>query len=669
MGKVEHVNVVDQMNTEDEQPVPVQRKRPKLKKRYVLISILLILLVVGSVFSVIEYRAYNTRYHNDLALAQTGVQHLRKAESLLAAYQKNFFDDRPVSQAQQEFSAAIPIFAQLNTELKSLPAISTSLPVYGARLNAALRLLPIAIEASQAGLVACSTLKLLISRFHNPVSGKGQDLTMADLAVVNQNFQQIKTVFNLIVGQVSHLQPADLQLDPHLSKLLDTFHKDLPTLQAWLGTAEKLLTVIPTLLGVGTPTNYLVEVLDSTELRPGGGFIGNYGIVTVSGGRLASAHLTDTYLLDNAFIATGHSIPFPAAYTWFDQSPQGWSLRDSNLDADFRTDALNAEHLYTQEGGVIPVQGVIAITPALIQQALEITGPISVPEYHETVTSQNLVDRIHYYQLVADDRGQGIVSSPDGHTSVRKHFTALLAEHFLARVHQLPSSEVSRFIQLILKAMQSKDIQIYLNQSIAENLLHQLHLDGAIQQSNGDGIFVVDANIASDKANSFITSTLNDQVVIDARGNATHHTTLSYAWSIAGKLYGSPLYRDYVRVYVPPGSILNTQDGWQPRGTSTAFGREVWAGFFTLSYGQADTITLTWTVPGVARKDANGWHYSDALQRQAGSPLWKLDLQVTLPPCAVINNKEGGLVSTGRQRATLNQLLYKDINVRLDYAC
>lgn len=658
MGKVDHVNVVDQMNTEGEQPVSVRRKRPKLKKRYVLIGILLFLFLVGSVFSVIGYRTYDTRYHNDLALAQTGAQHLRKAESLLAAYQKNLFDDRPVNQAQQEFSAAIPIFVQLNTELKSLPGISTSLPVYGARLNAALHLLPIAIEASQAGLVACRTLNLLISRFHNPVSGKGQDLTMADLAVVNQNFQQIKTVFNLIVDQVSHLQPADLQLDPRLSKLLDTFHREIPTLQTWLGTAEKLLPVIPTLLGVGTPTNYLVEVLDSSELRPGGGFIGNYGIVTVSGGRLASAHLTDTYLLDNAFKATGRSIPFPAAYTWFDQSPGGWSLRDSNLDADFQTDARNAEHLYTQEGGVIPVQGVIAITPALIQRALEITGPISVPEYHETVTSQNLVDRIHYYQLVADDR-----------SSVRKHFTALLAEHFLARVHQLPSSEVSKFIQLLVKGMQSKDIQIYLNQSVAENLLHLLHLDGAIQQSDGDGIFVVDANIASDKANSFITNTLNDQVVIDARGNATHHTTLSYAWAIEGKLYGSPLYRDYVRVYVPPGSILNTQDGWQPRGTSMAFGREVWAGFFTLSYGQTDTITLTWTVPGVARKGANGWHYSDALQRQAGSPLWKLDLQVTLPPCAVINNKEGGLVSTSKREARLNQLLNKDINVGLDYAC
>ena len=52
-----------------------------------------------------------------------------------------------------------------------------------------------------------------------------------------------------------------------------------------------------------------LEVLDSTELRPGGGFIGNYGIATFSGGRLTAAHITDTYLLDKDNLTAGHTIP------------------------------------------------------------------------------------------------------------------------------------------------------------------------------------------------------------------------------------------------------------------------------------------------------------------------------------------------------------------------
>src|SRR5205807_318033 len=84
--------------------------------------------------------------------------------------------------------------------------------------------------------------------------------------------------------------------------------------------------------------------LDSTELRPGGGSIGNYGIATISGGRLTAAHITDTHLIDNAFTARGHSIAYPSAYSWDNLSHKSWSLHDSNLDADFPTAAHYAEH-------------------------------------------------------------------------------------------------------------------------------------------------------------------------------------------------------------------------------------------------------------------------------------------------------------------------------------
>jgi len=644
-------------------------KKPRSKKFYFLICAFLLLSIAGSGASVVGYKTYNAYkadYHRYIALAQTGVQHLRTAETLLKGLSKTPLDARIVVQAQHEFAAASTAFVQLDNGLKSLPGISLSVPGYGARLRAALHLLPLAIEVSQVGVVACNTLNLLISRFHDPLNTQAQGLTMANFTIIENTFQQIKTSLNHIIDQVHHLQPADLQADPRFSNLSATFKKDIPPLQTWLALVEKLLPLAPTLLGIGTPANYLVEILDATELRPGGGFIGNYGIVTLSGGRLTSAHITDTYLLDKAFTAAGHSIPYPPAYTWFDLAPASWSLRDSNLDADFPTAARYAEQDYRLEGGSVPVQGVIAITPALIQRALAITGPISVPEYRETVTTQNLVDRIHYYQLGPGREGSD-TPSPDGRSSVRKHFTSLLAEHFLARVHQLPSSALPKFFHLMLSSLSSKDVQIYLNPNVAEDLLQQDHLDAAIQSPVDDSLFVVDANISPSKANQFITNTMDDQVTIDQKGNALHHTTLSYSWVTNGEIYGSSVYRDYLRVYVPPGSILQMQDGWQSY-TSKAFGREVWAGLFTLSYGQIRTITLTWMVPGVAKKDAKGWHYQYVLQRQAGA-RWTLHLQITLPSCAVMKNKWGGLVSNNKQRATLGQSFNKDLDVGVDYVC
>jgi len=650
----------------EERPL-VKSKKPKAKKLYLFLFSLVLLCMIGAGVSIAGYRTYNADYRSYMSLAQTGIKHLQTAEALLKALPKNPLDTHSVSQAQHEFAAASTDFVQLKNDLKSLPGISLSIPVYGPRLRAALHVLPLAIEVSQVGVVACNTLNLIIAKFHDPFNTQQHGLTQADLTIIDANFHQIKGALNLVVKQVSQLQPADLQIDPRMSKLVATFHKDIPALQAWLGAVEKLLPVVPTLLGIGTPTNYLIEVLDSTELRPGGGFIGNYGIATISGGRLTAAHITDTYLLDRAYNGAGHSIPYPSAYTWFDLAPASWNLRDSNLDADFPTAARYAELNYMREGGKVPVQGVIAITPALIQHALAITGPINVPEYHETVTAQNLIDRIHYHQVGPGTEG-GDVPSPDSRSSVRKHFTELLAEHFLARAHQLPSSALPKLLHLLVTSMSSKDLQIYLNSSRAENLLQQYHLDSAFGSPADDGLFVVDANISPNKASMFIVNTIDDQVTIDGKGNAIHHTMLSYRWATNGPVYGSDVYRDYVRVYAPPGSILQSQDGWQPQGTSKAFGREVWAGFFTLSYGQTLTITLTWMVPDAAKKDAKGWHYQYVVQRQAGAQ-WTLHLRITLPSCAVMKNKWGGLASNNKQMAMLSQSLTKDLDVGVDYLC
>ncbi len=638
----------------------IQGKRQKARRPYFVVSALLLLLLgtVGSLFSLNEYQTYNAKYHADLSLAREGIQHLQRGVALFETLQQKPLDAPTVQKTHAEFTASLMILSQLDSELKSLPGISLSLPTYGARLSAALHLLPIAIEVSQTGLIACNTLDLLISRFPSPLNTRAHGLTKADLSVINQNFQQVKTILNLVIGQVNRLQPGDLQLDPRLHKLVTTFHKEIPALQSQLDVAEKILPVVPTLLGIGTPTNYLIEVLDSTQLSPGGGFIDSYGTATFSGGQLTTARITDVDLLDQPFEAAGGQIPFPAAYSWFDIVPT-WSFRDSNLDADFPTAARYAELTYRQENGKVPIQGVIALTPAFIGSALAITGPIDVPEFHETVTAQNLVARIHYYHLGPGN--QKNLSQPHS-------FIEALTTHFVVRLRQLSPPTLLKFWQLMISSLHSKDVQIYLNSSAAEHLLQSYHVDAAIQSPASDSLFVVDTNMVANQVNSLITNVLNDQVTIDGEGNAVHHTTLRYAWVLPGQNYGSSSYRDYLRVYAPPGSILQAQDGWESRGTSEAFGRQVWAGFFTLSPGQTRTITLVWMVPGAAKKGTGGWDYQYMIQRQAGAQ-WTLHLQVTLPSCAGRITKLGGLVSSSPQAMTLTQLLNGDMNIGVDYTC
>ncbi len=582
------------------------------------------------------------------------------------AWSKKPLDAPSVATARREFVTASATFVQITTDLHPYSGVGTAVPDLGSHLSAALRVASVAKEISQAGVTACDALTLLTSRLHEPLGG-GQGLTTADLSALSGSLHWIEADINYATEQLNALQPGDLQFDSLVANAVADFHRYLPSVQALLHETDQLLPVFPSLLGISAPALYLVEILDPTELRPGGGAIKDYGIATFIGGRLGAAHITDVNLLDSRSNAVGSNPSLPPAYRWFTPGSHGWNLRDSNLDADFPTAASYAEQNYTSEGGKVALQGVIAITPTNIAQALAITGPISIPELHETITSHTLIDRLHYYQLGPGSKAGNVLLTPGGASTASRYFTELLAQNFLKRVQQLPSYVLPDLLQLLGNALRTKDLQVYFNAAAAETLLQFSHVDAGIPASAGDNLFLVDTNVADNTANQFITGTLSDQVTIDGSGSATHQATIRYSWLQSGGVFGSPLYSDYARVYVPTGSVLKGQQGWQPRGTDQAFGHEVWAGSFDLSSGQTRTVTLSWTEKGVARKDAAGWHYQYLVQRQAGTS-WAMDVGITLSSCAANMRTTGGLVARG-QTATFSGSLYEDTNLGIDHSC
>jgi Protein of unknown function (DUF4012) len=647
-----------------------QDRRPWWKKnRRALLIAALCLLVFSIVAGVIGYPALESRYRQDMAQVQTGARELKEGIALLRTLPSHPFDTEAVSKAQRDFADALTIFSRLSDDLNRVPDVLTLVPVAGARLSAAKHLLPLALDAAQAGLAGCVVIGTLAGRLHGPLN-KNAGLTMADMTTLGRNLQVIKMALNEAIGQLSQVQPGDLQLDAGLGKMFGEFRTSLPDIQQGIDQVTSLFSVMPELLGIGTPANYLIEILDSTELRPGGGFIGNYGIVTLTGGQVTSVRVTDTYLLDYTYDRT-HYIHRP--YGWFTLAyKSGWGLRDSNLDADFPTSARNGEMLYNLEGGTLPLSGVIAITPALIEQILTLTGPVAVPEYHEEVTAQNLIDRIHYYQSIEGSSGDNVPSA-DGNSSVRKHFTALLGQYVLARVRNLPVSLLPKLAGILVNSLHTKDVQMYFNAAPAEKVLQFYAVDDAVAKLPGDGIFAVDANLAQDKANRFLLTTVNDQVTINPKGTAFHRTVIDFTWTKAGLtdqgFHGTTHYKAYVRVYVPAGGVLYTRSGWNgpyDRGITT--GRAYWGGYFLLNYPLTGSITLTWSDAGTVLKDGHGWHYVYSMQRQAGAQE-AMNVQVTLPSCASISHVSPGVTVDGRQQAHLTQVLSRDTEVNIDYTC
>lgn len=340
----------------------------------------------------------------------------------------------------------------------------------------------------------------------------------------------------------------------------------LPLIQTNLKQAHDMMDAIGWLLGVGQPRTLLLQTLDRAELRPSGGFTGQYAEVHINGARLGPVQLHDIGPQEegNAGAASNGQIA-PDPYTWW--PIPNWGLRDSNLSADFPTTAQLAIGRYQFEFHT-QIDGAVSFSTFFIEDILRVLGPLFIPKYNETVTAQNLEGRLHYYQL---DNGairkQEIVEGEPDKNLARKYFTRRVSEALLERMHHLSLEEVPGLVQTMLHSLQAKDLQIYVANPAIEHLLASYDAANQIDLSTGhDGLYVVQTNINANKGSLFIRTLLHDTVSLDNSGGATHVMQMRLVYSQIGPVWGPDAYRDYVRIYVPPTSQFRWGDGFEQVG-------------------------------------------------------------------------------------------------------
>ncbi|HEX6777333.1 MAG TPA: DUF4012 domain-containing protein, partial [Ktedonobacterales bacterium] len=473
---------------------------------------------------------------------------------------KSLMDKNKLNQAYQDFISAESDFVQLDNELNSHPTLlglAKMLPSYAKQATEAKQIAQAGIEMSSlAAEVTTTALTVLQALPADPLSAGATPLITSDeVPLIQKTLNDADLILGNLQQQLTRVNPNDLPISVcqrrTFGKLLDL----LPEGHKLLDEANTLLPVGIWALGIDQPRNFLVQTMDRAELRPGGGFTGDYGVVTITGGRIGSLALQDIAWLDYCGAGTCYAIGnrAPSQWSWW---PFGnFGLRDSNLSADFPTNAQEAINLFAKEGGG-NVDGVIDLTPIPIEHILAITGPIYIPDYNETITSDNLEDRLHYYQQ--DPAGiakEKQISGSDTSITARKRFTSLVGKLLEDKVRHEPVSQLIQIAKQVLADLQSKDLEIYLSDPQAEQLLTKYQLDGSIDSSGAtDTFLVVQANASVSKATQYVQTTEKDEVQLDASGGATHHLTISLDYNKQGNVYGYPTYRDYLRVYAPQGS-------------------------------------------------------------------------------------------------------------------
>jgi hypothetical protein len=331
-----------------------------------------------------------------------------------------------------------------------------------------------------------------------------------------------------------------------LAPQMEQFRAARDATAAVLPAAEAL----PAAFGFPTERHYLVFFENNTELRPTGGFLGVYGLLTVKDAEITDLKTDDVYALD--WPNEGKSRPAAPAPIQKYLGVAKWYLRDANWSPDFPTSAAKMEQFFREEASVAwgadkvpPIDGVIAFTPELAKGILSVIGPVQADG--KTFTPDNLVDQLEF--VVEREAAAKGVAIED-----RKNIVSHLTDVVRAKIQAADLAQLAALARVFEKSVAEKHLRVWLKDESLQAMAARQGWTGEVKPTRDDTVMVVDANLASLKTDQAVERQYRYTLRPDAQG---------YVGSVAidyenrgGFTWKTTRYRTYARVYLPPGSQL-----------------------------------------------------------------------------------------------------------------
>lgn len=353
---------------------------------------------------------------------------------------------------------------------------------------------------------------------------------------------------------------------PDLAVPLDRTRTAVAALERGLAGAIASHEVLLELLGASHDRQYLILFQNNRELRPTGGFIGSFALVDMVKGEVRKVQVESIYNPDGQLKDV--LVPPRPLQNLADR----WYARDANWFADFRVSARKVAHLFERSGGP-SVDGVLAVTPTVLEDLLRLTGPVPMPAYDVTVTAENVLAETQRLVTYEYDRTR---NEP-------KAFLADLLPEVLARLLALPRERWGELGEVVLSALQRKHLLVYFSDPTAQEGVRALGWGGALPPATApvgagvirDHLGRFEANIGGHKTDDRIDQTVEYDLTMDSGGALTATLVVTrYHRGPNSGTPGLPLAEDparkanivYERTFVPPGSALLEARGFTPAG-------------------------------------------------------------------------------------------------------
>lgn len=365
---------------------------------------------------------------------------------------------------------------------------------------------------------------------------------------------------------------------------------------------------------------FLILLQNADELRPGGGFLGQYAIIKIKNGAVQSTYVEDANLLDQRITAT-ITPPYPFLRK---MQLRKWKFRDSNFSPDFPTNAEKAQYFYRLSGGREKFDGVIGVNSHVFNNILAITGPIQIPGDSNVYTSADgaykLEERVERAYLGED--------VPAELKQNRKAIMKKLAAEIMNRVATL--SNVSKLAEFAQNELRNRDIMLYFTDKNLQALVTDVHWDGSVATEwTGDYLMLVDANMGALKTDYYMRRKLD--YTVDFTGEKPIGTLVyTYTNTAPRGDWRTSDYHTYLRALVPKGSVFLERKWINAVITREEFNKTYFGGFVDVEIGQSDVATtLKYELPATITAD----NYKLLIQKQSGIG--------TLPVAVHIKTKDG----------------------------
>jgi len=564
-------------------------------------AILLVALGLG-------YQGVRHSYQSVFAEAMTGQDYLVLAENALR--------ERNIPAAREAFLSAREKFHYALQEVQAAGAIGV-IPGVGSRLNSGTLMLEAGQSIAQAGYALTTALDPVQDLLrgeessqvtaNTPLADYTQDLMIA-LTLARPQIQSARTELEKAAAALEGVNPQNLGMDP---AEVTGARERINGLISILEQTYYLSEVLPELIGDNGTRSYLLLFQNTAERRPTGGFIGSFGIMEMYQGRLENFYTENVYGPDGQLEVQGIYNRPPRPVERY-LSPN-WGMRDANWSPDFPTSARQVANLYQQASGK-SVDGVLAITPELLQEVIRVTGPVYMPSWDEIVTADNAINLIQYKVSMEQ------IDAPDP-----KLFLIDLSQILFDRLLSLRPEQWTRILEIFHSGLEQKMILIEPFHPKSAEYMGILDWNGRVKPTEDDYLMVINANLASGKTNPFVEERYKLVTNILPDGSVENTLTITYNHHGSWEWPSGGLFT-YQRVYLPKGSTLIEStspvgdDGFKAAITEVfdELDKTVFADYLTIFPGGTVNLSYTYRLPLRIHPD-HQLRYRSLIQKQPGT--------------------------------------------------